>query len=357
MPREQETSLRNDPATRDDPLFRERSGPARPDQDGYGTSPIGDELAATHPDGPANPDAATGEASDAPGEWVAGSRGPGYADDDPATLAEPVDPVDADPAGAGGTTDLRATRDPEVAPDTALAADPNATRDPNAAGTPGVAWGTDGTRDPGVAQDPELTRDTGVAPGSETTPANGIPVVSRADAPPADATTADATTADATTADATTADATNAGATAADVPAATDATAASTTPPAAATPAAAADADASATTPGTPVPGAPGTVPNTGVDAAVAAFVTNGDELHAEWVRIQSNFVDDPRGSVSQAADLVSQVTSSLVTAVQQREQAMRGTWDTQGGGDTDTEHLRNAFRDYRAFFERLAQL
>jgi hypothetical protein len=334
MPHEQETSLRNDPATRDDPLFRERSGPARPDQDGYGTSPIGDELAATHPDGPANPDAVTSEASDAPGEWVAGSRGPGYADDDPATLAEPVDPVDADPAGTGGPTDLRATRDPEVAPDTALAADPNATRDPNAAGTPGVAWGTDGTRDPGVAQDPELTRDTGVAPGSETTPANGIPVVSRADA--------------------TTADATNAGATAADVPAATDATAASTTPPAATTPAA---ADSSATTPGTPVPGAPGTVPNTGVDAAVAAFVTNGDELHAEWVRIQSNFVDDPRGSVSQAADLVSQVTSSLVTAVQQREQAMRGTWDTQGGGDTDTEHLRNAFRDYRAFFERLAQL
>jgi hypothetical protein len=96
-------------------------------------------------------------------------------------------------------------------------------------------------------------------------------------------------------------------------------------------------------------------VPNTGVDAAVAAFVTNGDELHAEWVRIQSSFVDDPRGSVSQAADLVSQVTSSLVTAVQQREQAMRGTWDSQGGGDT--EHLRNAFRDYRAFFERLAKL
>jgi len=98
-------------------------------------------------------------------------------------------------------------------------------------------------------------------------------------------------------------------------------------------------------------------VPNTGVDAAVAAFVTNGDELHAEWVRIQSSFVDDPRGSVAQAADLVSQVTNSLVTAVQQREQALRGTWDSQGGGDTDTEHLRNAFRDYRAFFERLAQL
>jgi hypothetical protein len=321
MPREQETSLRNDPATRDDPLFRERSGPARPDQDEYGNSPIGDELAATHDDGPADADgAATGEVSDAPGEWVAGSRGP-----------------DADPAGTGGTTDLRATRDPEVAPDAALTADPDATRDStatrgstgagnsSASEVPGVAWNSGATQDAGVAQDTELTRDTGVAPGSGTTPANGIPVVTPADAASGGAASGGATAAGATRADA--------------------------------APAAPATTDSSATTSGTPVPGAPGTVPNTGVDAAVAAFVTNGDELHAEWVRIQSTFVDDPRGSVSQAADLVSQVTSSLVTAVQQREQAMRGTWDSQGAGDTDTERLRNAFRDYRAFFERLAQL
>jgi hypothetical protein len=65
--------------------------------------------------------------------------------------------------------------------------------------------------------------------------------------------------------------------------------------------------------------------------------------------------VDDPQGSVSQAADLVSQVTSSLVTAVQEREQTLRGEWDAQGG--TDTEHLRNALRDYRAFFELLIKL
>jgi hypothetical protein len=92
MPREQETSLRHDPATRDDPLFRDRSGPARPDQDDYataGSTPIGDELAATHHDGPTDAGAeATGDVTDAPGEWVAGSKGPDYTPgDDPAGSA------------------------------------------------------------------------------------------------------------------------------------------------------------------------------------------------------------------------------------------------------------------------------
>jgi hypothetical protein len=65
--------------------------------------------------------------------------------------------------------------------------------------------------------------------------------------------------------------------------------------------------------------------------------------------------VDDPRGSVSQAADLVSQVTNSLVTALQERERTLRGAWDQQGGADT--ENLRNALRDYRAFFEMLTRV
>lgn len=348
MPRDQETSLRHDSATSDDPLFRDRSGPTPPDQDDYattGSTPIGDELAATHHDGP------DADVTDTPGEWVAGSKGPGYApgddQEDPATLAEPVDPADANAAGTGGSTDLRATRDPEVAPDAALAADPLA------------------------AQGATATQDTGVTPDSETTPANGIPVVTSADAPPAGATAADGTAADvpadagvtdtgATATGASMADIAPTGTTPTGTPSDTTTTPATATPADTTTPAetaAPAAADGSATAPATPVPGAPGTVPSTGVDAAVAAFVTNGDELHAEWVRIQSSFVDDPRGSVAQAADLVSQVTNSLVTAVQQREQALRGTWDSQGGGDTDTEHLRNAFRDYRSFFERLAQL
>jgi hypothetical protein len=124
--------------------------------------------------------------------------------------------------------------------------------------------------------------------------------------------------------------------------------------PDSATPAA---ATAPGATPAAPVPGAPGTGSTTGVQAASAALVTHGAELRDDWARIQSAFVDDPRGSVSQAADLVSQVTSSLVNALQERERTLRGAWDKQSSQGSDTENLRNALRDYRAFFEMLTKV
>jgi hypothetical protein len=85
---------------------------------------------------------------------------------------------------------------------------------------------------------------------------------------------------------------------------------------------------------------------------AGATFVTNADAYRAGWVRIQSGFVDDPQASVAEAADLVAQISGSLVSAVQDRERTLRGSWE--GGGNADTEALRNALRDYRSFFERL---
>ena len=88
---------------------------------------------------------------------------------------------------------------------------------------------------------------------------------------------------------------------------------------------------------------------------AGATFVTNADEYRASWVRIQSGFVDDPRASVTEAADLVAQISGSLVSAVQDRERTLRGSWE--GGGNADTEALRNALRDYRSFFERLMKV
>jgi hypothetical protein len=305
MPRDQETSFRHDQVADDDPLFREPTG----------NTPATDDLAAT---GRAD---ATGEATDAPGEWVAGSRNPGYPGDDdtlpPSTAADSdrTDVVSA-PATTDADTasDLRTTRDPEVAPDTALTADQPVTDGPF----------TDGSvTDQPVTDQPVTPAEgapDGVLNGAEKTPPNGLPV---ATAPAAEGATAS------------TAGAASTGAVAAD--AATDA--ASPTP---------------AATPDTPVPGAPGTANTAGVDAAAASFVTNGDELHGDWARIQSSFVDDPHESVSQAAALVEQVTNSLVTALHDREQTLRSSLDAQG---SDTEHLRNALRDYRAFFERLVKL
>ena len=43
--------------------------------------------------------------------------------------------------------------------------------------------------------------------------------------------------------------------------------------------------------------------------------------------------------------------------ALLEREQTLRGSWDQQGGDAPDTENLRNALRDYRAFFEMLTKV
>ncbi len=91
-----------------------------------------------------------------------------------------------------------------------------------------------------------------------------------------------------------------------------------------------------------------------GLDAAGAAFVTDADGYRASWVRIQSGFVDDPHGAVTEASGLITQVTSTLVSAVQERERSLRGGWES---GGADTEVLRNALREYRSFFERLMKV
>lgn len=347
MPRDQETSFRNDPTASDDPLFREpsdrfRDGQVPGDQDqgdrdladpdDTGATPIGDELTGRHAGSadaeevtPAN-GTASGTMTDTPGEWVAGAKGPDYASGAD-TVTDTGTRVGADTGTrVGGDfdaplgTDVRDGHDTDTPVDT----DPLV---PSSTSSP-------------------ATGDTEVPAGTEPASATGAPVASGTPFATEDSATAPAAPTDTPV--------TTGGATAVeDVPATTEAPVTTETPSAADVPATAGAPAATSATPATPVPGAPGTAETPGVNTT--SFVTNGDELHADWARIQSSFVDDPRGSVSQAADLVSQVTSSLVAAVQQREQALRGEWESQEG--TDTEHLRNALRDYRAYFELLVKL
>ena len=348
MPRDQETSYRNDPTASDDPLFREpsdrfRDGQVPSDQDqgdrdladpnDTGATPIGDELAGRHA-GSADADEVTpangpasGPVTDTPGEWVAGAKGPDYAsgaDTGTRVGADTSTRVGSDfdaPLGA----DVRDGHDTETPVDTDTPVD-----------TEPLVPASTSSPATGVTETPE---------GTEPASATGAPAASGTPFATEDSATAPAAPADTpvTTGDA---------AAVTDVPATTEAPVTTETPSAADVPATA-GAPATSATPATPVPGAPGTAETPGV--STTSFVTNGDELHADWARIQSSFVDDPRGSVSQAADLVSQVTSSLVAAVQEREQALRGEWESQEG--TDTEHLRNALRDYRAYFELLVKL
>ena len=83
-------------------------------------------------------------------------------------------------------------------------------------------------------------------------------------------------------------------------------------------------------------------------------MVGDPEQLHERWAAIQSTFVDDPRGSVTSAANMVTEVIATVVTSAQERESGLRGDWDRDG---VDTEDLRNALRSYRALLDQLAAL
>jgi hypothetical protein len=78
------------------------------------------------------------------------------------------------------------------------------------------------------------------------------------------------------------------------------------------------------------------------------------EQLHERWAAIQSTFVDDPRGSVTSASDMVTEVIATVVASAKERESGLRGEWDRDG---VDTEGLRNALRSYRALLDQLAAL
>jgi hypothetical protein len=81
-----------------------------------------------------------------------------------------------------------------------------------------------------------------------------------------------------------------------------------------------------------------------------------GDEdrasLQGRWRDLQGGFVDEPRETVRQAGDLVGEAVR-MVTVRLTRQ------WESigQDHGDSATEELRQAFRRYRALFQRLLEL
>ena len=74
--------------------------------------------------------------------------------------------------------------------------------------------------------------------------------------------------------------------------------------------------------------------------------------LQRRWGDIQSRFVDDPRQAVESADGLVAELLEALTARFSEHRSVLEGQW--QRGEDVDTEQLRRALRDYRAFFERL---
>jgi hypothetical protein len=101
-------------------------------------------------------------------------------------------------------------------------------------------------------------------------------------------------------------------------------------------------------------------------DIAFGNLLPDAEQYTARWQQIQFRFVDDPQGSVTEAADAISQVTTKLEAAIQERQRAiqerqraiqerasaLRGRWGE--GSNADTETLRETLRMYRAFMDQL---
>jgi hypothetical protein len=101
-------------------------------------------------------------------------------------------------------------------------------------------------------------------------------------------------------------------------------------------------------------------------DIAFGNLLPEAEQYTAQWQQIQFRFVDDPQGSVTEAADVLSQVTAKLEAAIQERQRAieerklaiqerasaLRGRWGE--GSNADTETLRETLRMYRAFMDQL---
>jgi hypothetical protein len=101
-------------------------------------------------------------------------------------------------------------------------------------------------------------------------------------------------------------------------------------------------------------------------DIAFGNLLPDAEQYTAQWQQIQFRFVDDPQASVTEAAEVVSQVTAKLEAAIQERKRAieerqqaiqeragaLRGRWGE--GSNADTETLRETLRMYRAFMDQL---
>ena len=58
-------------------------------------------------------------------------------------------------------------------------------------------------------------------------------------------------------------------------------------------------------------------------DIAFGNLLPDAAQYTTQWQQIQFRFVDDPQGSVTEAADVLSQVTAKLEAAIQERQRAI----------------------------------
>ena len=101
-------------------------------------------------------------------------------------------------------------------------------------------------------------------------------------------------------------------------------------------------------------------------DLAYGKLIPDAADFTAQWQQIQFKFVDDPHASVTEAAEIVEQVTTKMEAAIQERQRAiqerqraiqeqqrsLRDRWGEETQADTET--LRATLRMYKAFLDQL---
>lgn len=88
------------------------------------------------------------------------------------------------------------------------------------------------------------------------------------------------------------------------------------------------------------------------------------DKLNLRLQEALSTFIDGPRRSVEEAADVLDEAAKRLTAALAERPRTLRESWDARGDGSgdggepaADTEDLRLVLRSYREVTERLLRI
>src|SRR6185312_11107901 len=94
--------------------------------------------------------------------------------------------------------------------------------------------------------------------------------------------------------------------------------------------------------------------------APLPAPAARNDADAERWHDILVGFIDDPRGSVAEAAELVEADVSALIALLSRRlsrrREAIAQTWQVESSDPgAATENLRLALRDYREFSKQIA--
>lgn len=77
------------------------------------------------------------------------------------------------------------------------------------------------------------------------------------------------------------------------------------------------------------------------------------EDMRVRWLEIQQRFVDDPKEAVESADELIGEAIQRLSELFDNTRRQLEDSWGSGNESDS-TEHLRQALRSYRAFFDQI---